>query len=63
MVTELRDAARKAYEEARDRALAEDPPEALPAWRELPLAMRIAFIHVHSAGRRLGTKEEREASR
>jgi hypothetical protein len=39
---ELRDAARKAYEEARERALAEDPPEILPAWPELPLLMRWA---------------------
>jgi hypothetical protein len=63
MGDELRGAARKAYEQARQMALTEDPPEELPAWEQLPLPMRLAIIHVHSAGRRLGAKEEREGSR
>jgi hypothetical protein len=60
MADDLRGAIRTAYEEARAQALGEDPPEMLPAWEQLPLAMRIAFIHVYGAGRRLGAKEARE---
>jgi hypothetical protein len=57
---ERRAAIQRAYEEARQQALAEDPPEVLPAWQELPLPMRIALIHVYGAGRKQGAKEERD---
>ena len=55
----LRGTIRTAYEEARAQALAEDPPEVLPAWEQMPPAMRMAFIHVYGAGRKQGAKEER----
>jgi len=55
---ELRDAVQRAYEESRAQAAAEDPPENIPAWEALPLAMRIAFLRVFSAGRQLGAEEE-----
>jgi len=58
---ELRDAVQRAYEESRAQAAAEDPPEVLlPAWEVLPLAMRIAFLHVFAAGRQAGAEEAEE---
>ena len=50
----------KAYEESRQQAAAEDPPETIPAWEDLCLAMRVAIIHVYAAGRQLGAGEAEE---
>jgi hypothetical protein len=60
MGDELRAAIRAAYEEARERGAAEDPPETIPEWDVLTLGMRLAFLHVYAAGRQLGAKEERK---
>jgi len=60
---ELRAAIRAACEEAREQGAAEDPPEIIPEWGALPLAMRLAFIHVYGAGRQLGAEEERKGDR
>jgi hypothetical protein len=57
---ELRDAVQAAYEAARAQAAAQDPPETIPAWEVLSLPMRIAFLHVFSAGRRVGADEAEE---
>jgi len=57
---ELRTAVQKAYEDSRRQAAAEDPQEIIPPWEDLPLAMRIAFLHVFSAGRSVGATEERK---
>jgi hypothetical protein len=56
----LRAAIKMAYEDARAQAKAEDPPEILEPWDSLSLKMRLAFISVFSAGRKLGAKEARE---
>jgi len=55
---ELLKAVRQAYEESRAQQAAEDPPETLPAWEELPLPMCIAMVHIYATGRRLGAEEE-----
>jgi hypothetical protein len=57
---EIREAVQRAYEESRRQAAAENPPEIIPPWEDLPLAMRIAFLHVHAAGRQLGADEAQE---
>jgi hypothetical protein len=57
---ELRAAIKEAYEDARAQAKAEDPPEILEPWDALPLKVRLAFVSVFGAGRRLGAKEERD---
>lgn len=57
---ELRDAIRASYGDARELGAAEDPPEIIPEWDALPLAMQLAFIHVYGAGRQLGASEERK---
>jgi hypothetical protein len=48
---------------ARKLGAAEDPPEIIPEWDSLSLAMRLAFIHVYGLGRQLGAKEERDLAR
>jgi len=53
----------QAYEESRAQAAAEDPPETIPAWVDLPLTMHIEFVHVFSAGRSVGEDEERKRDR
>ena len=60
---ELRETVQKAYEESRAQAAAEDPPEITPSWEDLPLAMRIAFLHVYAAGRQLGADEAKEQNK
>jgi hypothetical protein len=57
---ELRTTVALLYEQSRAQAAAEDPPEILPPWDDLPLAMRIAVLHVFSVGRQLGADEERK---
>jgi hypothetical protein len=44
------DARRAAYADARRDQPAEQPP--LPEWLDLPIELRVAMIHVFSAGRR-----------
>ena len=60
---ELRAAIRAAYEDARKLGAAEDPPEIIPEWNSLSLAMRLAFIHVYGLGRQPGAREERDLTR
>jgi hypothetical protein len=55
---ELRNAVQRAYEESRQHAAKEN--HRMPKWEALPLAMRVAFLHVFSAGRNVVAKEERE---
>ena len=57
---ELRDTVQRAYEESRAQAASEERPEILPEWAALPLAMRIALLHVFSVGRQVGAEEERK---
>jgi len=47
---ELRAAVRAAYEEARELGAAEDPPEIIPTWDALPLAMWLG-VHPRIWGR------------
>ena len=60
MGDELRAAVQQAYEESRAQQATADPPEALPPWEQLSLGMRIAFLDVFAARRRVGAEEERK---